>query len=158
MKTTPESPKRSDVMPPISATQLSLLTGYTRDRVKKIVSTLTPVAHLGRIAKYDPVAAVRAAMGSEESHKDRETRLKADILDVKLARMRREQIDRKLVEKYLADVFSGLAQSVKYLPELSREQSANICRTLREATERLAGELEACNFEEDEDGEEEEDD
>jgi hypothetical protein len=75
-------------------------------------------------------------------------KLEAEKKKIQIARLKREQIDKRKVTLFLCELFAGLAQAVKYAPGITREQAATVCKYMKNEAERIADELEQCMFEE----------
>ena len=148
VKREPKGNNITERMPPLTATQVVEVTGFSRQRVGKALSSLTPVERLGRMVKYDPCAAIRTVIGSVESDKDRTERLRGDLLEVKIKRMNGESIDMKLATQVWTEILVRLSQAVQYLDGIDRSHAIKLCRQLKKESERIHFELSKCTFKE----------
>jgi hypothetical protein len=142
-------------MEPLTKTDLCQLTGFTKERVTKAISSLTPVSTSRRIVRYDPVAGIRALLHSEETDKERGERLKSDLLDEKLRRMKGESISLRACRLVWGEKLKRLADTIRGIDYLETADKRRLCQQLRSDLDRLPDELMNCKFDEAEGGEEE---
>lgn len=135
----------------VTQAEICRLTGFAQTRVRNAMKGIRPVSKDGRSTYYDAGTAIRALINSGESDKEREQRLKADIMGVKLGRMRNEQIDLKKAQHFASETLIRLSEAVKYLDGLSREQAETITRLLKDDAVRIADDLATAIFEDGED-------
>ncbi|MDQ8193385.1 hypothetical protein QEH59_03045 [Coraliomargarita sp. SDUM461004] len=102
----------------ITPTELSRMTGWSRDKAKALCGTLRPVRHRGRTVFYDLGECIRAALDTRETQDERRARLQGDIAEERLKRLRGEVVDKKAALDLLTDVLVTFRSTVCHMTEL----------------------------------------
>lgn len=121
--------------------------GYTRDQVQSALADIAPSSKKGRSVFYDLSVAIKALNASQETAKERALRLDAEIKQVKLDRLKGEQVNASEVELLFAATFKRLADAIKNCEEIPPKRRRAICNSLRAEIERNAGDVKRCRFE-----------
>lgn len=145
-------------MDTITLTDFQNLTGYGREKAKRILAPIQPVERRGRILKYDASAAIKAALNAGETERERGERLKSDLLEEKLRRMKAESVNRRATQLIWGEKLKRLADTIRGIDYLDISDKRRLCQQLRSDLDRLPSELESCKFDEADSGKEDDND
>lgn len=120
--------------------------GLSRQRVKAVLATITPVRANRHQRLYDLGQVVLALLGQHETDDDRKKRLDADLSEEKLRRLRGESIDLRMARDILADIMRMLVEAVKAFPDMTEKSRQALLKSMRSNTTRLLDDLATCRF------------
>lgn len=141
-------PEASETTPGIIEVTLTDLIhwGFTRDKAKGILNTLTPCRVHKRIRFYDCGQVVNAFMGSVETDADRKQRADADLAEEKVKRMKNESVDRQEMRNIWTDKLTRLRDAIKASEIPTLKDKRNLCAVLRAELDRMPTEIESATF------------
>ncbi len=84
----------------------------------------------GSDGKYSTLQIDKALHGDFEAEKTRDTKASADIREVRLANLRRENIPADMVERVVNNFVAELRQKITYLTELSDARKAELLKDM----------------------------
>ncbi len=129
----------------VTATDLTRC-GFSRDRVRDALLTVPPVSTQGRVKYFDLQQAIAAVINTGESPKDREARLKADIMEEKLRRMKGESIDRETTICVWGDKMVRMRYVIQGCESLSKKDQVRLANAIRLECNRIPDEIESAQF------------
>ena len=135
--------KESDT---VTVTGLVRLTGLSRDRIKKAVQTVRPRDAKGSVPRYDLGDALRAILAADETPADREARLRGDVLEAKLQRIRGESLNRDDCLFVYKEIIIGLRRVIESSDKLSRADQSRFATYLKHEYSALWDKLRDCRF------------
>lgn len=78
--------------------------------------------------------------------RDRKDRADAELKELKVERMRAEQVDSRESVTVIVEMLKRLADSIKATDSLTPKEKRALCKQLQSDAERTVGEIEACKF------------
>ena len=131
----------------ITTSGLQRLTRISRERLKKQLEDTEPIEWKSGVARFELGRAIRALLNAGESQQDREARLRADIMEEKLRRIRGESLDAQEVRFAASEILIRIRQVIR-TSELPHEVIHRVTGLLRHEVETLPERLKACEFDE----------
>jgi hypothetical protein len=122
--------------------------GFNRERVRSALARIQPAKVERRARYYDLTTAVSAALAEGETGREREARLRGDMLEERLRRMRGETLDAQEVRFFFAETLIRIRDVIRTSGELPNEVKTRVTGLLRHEVDSLRDRLIECEFKE----------
>ena len=120
---------------------------------RKRLEGVSPARTAGNSKHYDLRDVVLAfeVKADETDRKDMQPQDRKDLADaelkeMKVKRMRAEQVDARETASVIIEMLKRIADSIKALDSITPKEKRSLCKQLRDDVERTVGEIESCNF------------
>ena len=129
----------------VSISALMRISGLSRERIKKALVAVQPENERRGTPTYPLGQALRALVHGPESQGDRERRLRGDLLEQRLARMKAEQIDAARVKFVVSEVLIQLRQIVR-TANIDADAKHRLGAFLKHELENIIERFDECKF------------
>ena len=119
--------------------------GFGRERVRSALARITPAKVERRARYYDLTTAISAALAEGETAREREARLRGDVIEEKLRRMRGEVIPLADASGVWKEKIVRIVHAIRGT-ELPQNEISKLCRLLRHEIEQAPAELGELTF------------